>query len=274
MLNPTQPDNGLPAADGAAPLWRFGAIGVAGGFLSGMFGVGGGILMVPLLVIVGGLDQRKSAATSLLAIIPTAAAGAATYGWRGQLSIPMAAIVAAGSVVGSWIGATILRRLRLAVLRWAFIALLGAVAVWMAIYVPVRGAEASMTMTVALGLVALGLAMGVTSALFGVGGGIVAVPALMALFGASDLVARGTSLLIMLPTALTGTVANVRAGLADIKRGTVVGLSATAASLAGSSCAFLLTPRQGNLLFAALLLVSAVQLLLKTHRERRTAPPM
>jgi hypothetical protein len=55
------------------------AIGVVGGVLSGLFAVGGGILMVPLLVWRTGMDQRRAAATSLVAIVPTALVSSTTY---------------------------------------------------------------------------------------------------------------------------------------------------------------------------------------------------
>ena len=54
-------------------------IGGIGGLLSGAFGVGGGIVMVPLLIVLARLDQRHASATSLVAIVPAAAAGAISY---------------------------------------------------------------------------------------------------------------------------------------------------------------------------------------------------
>jgi uncharacterized membrane protein YfcA len=246
--------------DGAAPLWRFALIGLVGGFASGMFGVGGGIVMVPLLVLAGRLDQRHASATSLLAIIPTAVAGAAIYGAGGDLAVVPAVIVGCGAVGGSWIGARILRTIRLGALRWAFVALLVAVAGWMAASSPVRAADLAWDARAAAGMVALGVAMGVASALFGIGGGIIAVPGLIGLFGLGDLAARGTSLLIMVPTAITGTLANSRAGLVRPAPGLVAGMAAVFASWGGSTMARLTSPRAGNLLFALLLVVAAVQL--------------
>jgi uncharacterized membrane protein YfcA len=237
--------------------------------LSGLFGVGGGILMVPLLILLAGQDQRRASATSLLAIIPTAAVGAATYGARGELALSAGLIIAAGGMAGSWCGARALRLIPLAALRWAFVGLLAATAAWMAWYVPIRGARVALTPGVAVGMVSLGLVIGLAASLFGIGGGIIAVPALMALFGAGDLVARGTSLLIMIPTAVIGTATNIRGGLADVRGGLVAGGCAAAASWLGSALAFLLDPRAGNLLFAALVAAAAAQLAIKAGRRPR-----
>jgi uncharacterized protein len=243
-------------------------VGLVGGLLSGAFGVGGGILMVPLLLAFAGMDQRRAAATSLAAIIPTAIAGSAAYLAQGEVDVPVAVLVAVGGVAGSYLGARLLRRIPLGWLRWLFIALLLAVAVRMALIAPSRGDELDLSVPVGLALVGTGLVMGVASGLFGIGGGVFLVPMLISVFGAGDLVAKGTSLLVMLPTAAMGTLTNARGGMVDLRAGAVVGVAATAASFGGVALAFAIPPRLSGVLFAALLLVSATQLVIRTLRAR------
>jgi uncharacterized membrane protein YfcA len=84
------------------------AIGLGGGLLSGLLGVGGGIVMVPLLVLWAGYAQRDAHATSLGAIIPISIAGIATYGVAGEVRYGTALALAAGAVVGAPIGARLL----------------------------------------------------------------------------------------------------------------------------------------------------------------------
>jgi uncharacterized membrane protein YfcA len=223
--------------------------------------------MVPLLIWVAKLDQRRASATSLLAITPTALVGAVNYGVRGELAIVPAILVAVGAVAGSWMGARLLRVIKLKVLSWAFVALLAATAIFMVFFEPERATQTHLTALVGAGLALLGVAMGLASGLFGIGGGVIAVPALMAIFGFGDLVARGTSLLVMVPSSVTGTLTNVKGKLVDVKAGLATGLTAMVAGLGGSSLAFLLDPRVGNLLFAALLIVSAIQLGLKAVKR-------
>ncbi|MCU1407618.1 MAG: permease, partial [Glaciihabitans sp.] len=79
-------------------------IGLIGGLLSGMFGIGGGIIMVPLLISLAGMDQRGAAATSLAAIVPTSIVGSLTYLANGQTDPIAALIVAAGAIGGALIG--------------------------------------------------------------------------------------------------------------------------------------------------------------------------
>ena len=107
------------------------ALGVAAGVLSGMFGVGGGILFVPTLVALG-LGQLEAQATSLVAVLPTVAAGAWNQHRYGNLRVRSAAIVGLASVLGVLVGASIAITLPEDVLRRLFALLLLAVAAQLA----------------------------------------------------------------------------------------------------------------------------------------------
>ena len=245
-------------------------IGAVGGLLSGAFGVGGGILMVPLFVMFAGMDQRRASATSLAAIVPTAIVGAITYLVNGEVAVIPALFVAAGGILGSWIGARLLRRLPLGWLRWMFIALLVAVAVRMLLFVPERAAvDLELDALTIIGMVALGLVIGVASGLFGIGGGLVMVPAFMLFFGMSDLVAKGTSLAVMIPTAISGTITNARGGIVDLRAGIIAGIAATAASFGGVALAHLMSPEVSTWLFAALVVIAAAQLSVRAIRQQK-----
>ena len=104
-------------------------IGSAGGLLAGLFGVGGGIVMVPLLVIVCGFSQRRAHAMSLAGIVPIAAVGAIAFSLQGEVDAGIAGLLAAGSLVGAPLGARILDRTPEARLRIAFGVLVLGVAV-------------------------------------------------------------------------------------------------------------------------------------------------
>ena len=87
------------------------AIGIVGGMLSGLLGVGGGIVMVPLLVLWAGYGQRAAHAMSLGAIIPISVAGIATYGVAGEVHVGPAIGLAVGSMFGARLGAQLLARI-------------------------------------------------------------------------------------------------------------------------------------------------------------------
>jgi uncharacterized membrane protein YfcA len=108
-------------------------IGAVGGFLSGLLGVGGGIVMVPLLVLWAGYAQRNAHATSLGAIIPISIAGVVTYGIAGEVRVWYAIALAAGAVAGARLGAGLLTRLDEHALKLTFGVFLAAVAIFMGV---------------------------------------------------------------------------------------------------------------------------------------------
>lgn len=105
------------------------AIGILGGLLSGLLGVGGGIVMVPLLVLWARYGQRDAHAASLGAIIPISIAGIATYGLAGEVKLGPAVALAGGSIFGARLGAGILARIDERLLKSIFGIFLVAVAV-------------------------------------------------------------------------------------------------------------------------------------------------
>lgn len=244
-------------------------IGLLAGLLSGLFGVGGGTVIVPLLVLVLAYNQRLAAGTSLAAIIPIASVGVISYAIHGSVAWVPGLILAAGAVVGAQIGTWLLPRVPLAALRWSFIGFLVVVIVSLFIVVPSRDAGLPLNAFTIAGLVVLGVATGTVAGLIGVGGGIVVVPALMLLFGTSDLIAKGTSLLMMIPTAISGTVGNLRRGNVDLLAAALIGIAACTTTALGAWLATVVDPFWGNVLFAAFLTFIAVQLGVRTVRERR-----
>lgn len=244
-------------------------IGLLAGLLSGLFGVGGGTVIVPLLVLLLAFDQRLAAGTSLAAIVPTATVGVISYAASGSVAWIPALILAAGAVVGAQIGTRLLPRISQTALRWGFVAFLVVVIVSLFLVVPSRDAVFELTWLTGLALVAVGIGTGVLAGLIGVGGGVIVVPVLMLAFGTSDLVAKGTSLLMMIPTALSGTVGNLRNRNVDLLAAALIGVSACTTTALGAWLATIVDPTVGNLLFAAYLVVIAVQMAIKAIRGRR-----
>jgi uncharacterized membrane protein YfcA len=109
------------------------AIGVGGGVLSGLLGVGGGVIMVPLLVLWARYAQRDAHALSLGAIIPISIAGIATYGVAGEVRYWQALGLAVGSVVGARIGAGLLAQIDERLLKVVFGTFLVGVAALLAV---------------------------------------------------------------------------------------------------------------------------------------------
>ena len=121
-MAPTLPS--LPALAG---------IGVAGGFFSALFGVGGGIIVVPLLVLLAGLDSKEATATSLAAIGVTAVFGVVAFSALGEISWGDAAIVGLPAMAGTLGGTWLQRRVSSRLLSLLFAGLLVAAAIRLAL---------------------------------------------------------------------------------------------------------------------------------------------
>jgi uncharacterized membrane protein YfcA len=106
-------------------------IGLVAGFFSALFGVGGGVVIVPLLVLLAAYPQREATGTSLAAIGVIALVGALAYGLRGEVDVAYAALVGLPAAAGAVAGAALQQRLPVRTLALGFAALLVAVGVAM-----------------------------------------------------------------------------------------------------------------------------------------------
>lgn len=110
---------------------RLVAIGIAAGVFSAFFGVGGGILAVPLLILFAGMHERAAAATSLGAIAITATAGFVVFAFRGHVDPRYAALVGIPAAFGAVVGTALQQRIRESALTYGFAALLTALGIWL-----------------------------------------------------------------------------------------------------------------------------------------------
>lgn len=100
----------VPSLAPAHPL-LLGGIGLGAGLLSGLLGVGGGIILVPAMVLLAAIPPQRAAAASLASIVPIAAVGALIFGRAGSVDIPAALVLMAGSIAGVQIGARLMPRI-------------------------------------------------------------------------------------------------------------------------------------------------------------------
>lgn len=253
-------------------LVRAVVMGLAAGVLAGMFGIGGGIIMVPLLVAWFALDQRHASATSLLAIVPIGIASAWGYAINGNVAWADAALLALGSVAGGQLGTWLLPRtpIRRLQLWFGFLSIVTAIRLVLEESGGAAAAgHAGTTPAEAALLVVVGLAGGILAGLLGVGGGVIMVPALVILVGADADVARGTSLAVLVVTAVTATIANISRDMVEIRTSLVAGFSGIPGGLAGAWLGQQIGGRVALTLFAGLLVWSGVRMI----RRPRTGPP-
>ena len=253
----------------APPKLALAAIGLLAGFIAGLFGVGGGILIAPGLMLLGGLPQRLAHGTSLATSAVLAVAGIAAYSLSGSVDVIVALLIFAGSSLGVLAGVDLLNRIRMRTLQVAFVVLLGVAAGRLLAGTPAGTGDLSVTVPTAFALVGCGILVGLLAGLLGIGGGVIVVPALVLLFEVVDVTAKGTSLLVVLPTAVVGTLRNMRHGNVDLRSALVTGAGGVVSAFGGALLAGIISPELSTALFAGLLLAIAARMLDRLFRSAR-----
>ncbi|NNC92656.1 MAG: sulfite exporter TauE/SafE family protein [Acidimicrobiia bacterium] len=248
--------------------WQGVVLGLAAGFIGGLFGVGGGLLVVPGLVLWLHFEQRRAGATSLATIVASSAAAVVRFGADGSVEFDTAVVVFAGAGVGAIIGGRLAGRIANYWLARGFVAIVVLSAVRLGVAGSSDGGTDALVSGIAepISLVTVGLLAGVLSATLGVGGGIVFVPALVTLLGLEQQVAQGTSLAVILPTVLIGTTVHARAGRVHWPIAITVGLGGVLGGLAGAQVALGLPEGVLQRMFAVFLLIMAARMLDKTKK--------
>ena len=235
-------------------------LGLGAGLLSGLFGVGGGILVVPVLVLLLKFDQRLANGTSLGAVLPISISSLLTYWSHGNVDWHMALWLAVGALTGAVLGTKWIHILPKKTLGYLFAAMLLITAV--RLFIPLN-ADGRSTLTIfsALALLFIGLVTGTLAGLLGIGGGVVMVPAMAVFFNELSVVAKGTSAAVIIPTAIMGTWRHWQSNNVDLKVAALVGFSGIPAAIAGGIIADHMSQDVSNILFASLVLIVALRML-------------
>lgn len=252
-------------------LWKFALLGAVAGMLGGFFGVGGGIVLVPMLVWVG-LGRHRAHATSLASFIIIATAGAISYGLAGDISVRFGVAIGLGGVVGSVVGASLMHKMSSRNLGIVFSVVLLVAGVRMVVGGdPLTTTSGSDVTTLTLVAFGVGLVSGVFAGLIGIGGGVVIVPAGVLFLGLDQHVAQGTSLVAITLTAIAGSVVNVRNKRVRLKDSLLIGAGGVIGSVIGTRLALGVDGRTLSVAFGLLVLFVAGRSLYGALREPATA---
>lgn len=238
------------------------AIGLAAGMFGGLIGLGGGIVMIPLMVRFAGLRQHQAHGTSLVALVFTGLGGAATYASRGAVDVTAAACLAVSAILTARLGARHAHSLP----EWRLKRTFGAFQLLVAALILSKpflvGASApAVGLSKVAVLVATGAFTGFLSGMMGVGGGSLMVPAMVFLTGFPQVLAQGSSLLAMVPAGAAGAHQHWQLGMV-VRRllpGLVPGILAGA--WIGSSLALRVTEATLRFAFASVVIYAGVRYL-------------
>lgn len=237
---------------------------VGSGLLGGLFGVGGGFVVIPLMGILYGIHQQAAQGTALVMVVPNVLFAFWRYRQRFGVDLRMAATIAASALVTTYPTARIATGLDPHGLRLAFAAFLGGLAAVVA-YRTWRGVvRVAARPVLAWGWTAVvGLVGGVVSGFFGVGGAFIAPPLLTAFFGVRQVEAQGLGLALVCPAAVVALFTYAAAGQVDWLVGIPLAVGGTASISAGVAFAHRLPERRLRLAFCGLLLITAALLALR-----------
>ena len=246
-------------------------IGVAAGGFSGLTGVGGGAIMVPLMTGRLGLSQHRAHGTSLAIIVFVAAAGALGYGLAGNIDWPLVLALLPGALAGVYIGAKAMVRVPALHLRLLFGLFLLFVAFRQLAWDYSTGARAdadSFLIEAVFGFIG-GLAAG----MLGIGGGAIFVPAIVIFGLAPDAdpqkVAQGVSLVVIVATGALGTFVNARQDTIDSWTLRWISVAAVLAALLASLAANATNDRVLQVIFGLTALALGAEMVWSSVRGLR-----
>ena len=182
-------------------------LGLLLGAVGGLFGIGGGLIAIPALGLLFGLDQQLAQGTALVMVVPNVLLALWRYHQRNRIDWRHALLLGVSSFVLAWVGAAVAVGLDAETMRRGFVGFLLALAVWNLTQVFLRSAAGPTELRHPwpwLGV--LGGGAGLLGGLFGVGGAVVATPVLTLVFGVSQVVAQGLSLALAAPSTAVALI--------------------------------------------------------------------
>lgn len=236
--------------------------GFAASAVGGLLGIGGGIVLIPMLTAWAGLDQHSAHGTGIVAVAVTALIGVVVYGRGAAVDLEAAIRIAVVMLPTTILAAHHSQRVAADRLRRYF----GVFVVIAALILPFRDVVGGGELVLGGGwpaMIAIGLVGGVVSGLLGVGGGSIVVPCLVLVTGFPQQLAQGTSLGVILPSSTAGALEHARIGhvrrhvLPPVLLGTAFG------SWAGGAAALALPGQTLRIIFSLVLLVMGARFIVR-----------
>lgn len=237
-------------------------LGVAFGAFGGLFGVGGGIIAIPMLVLLFDMKEQAAQGTALVMMLPTVVLGFWKYQRRNSIDPRMAVLLAATAVMATYFAARFANALSSGALRAAFGGFLVLVSLYLAWKVLRRPESQGLRWNLRWTWSWLvGVTGGLLSGLFGVGGATIAPPALTTFFGLSQTAAQGMALAMIAPGIIVALAIYARAGAVHWGSGLAMALGSLISVPVGVAVAHKLKGEKLRLLFCGFLIFSATMII-------------
>lgn len=235
-------------------------LGAAMGTLGGLFGIGGGLVTIPALGVLFGLDQQLAQGTALLMVLPNVLLALWRYNQRNRISVRNAMMLIVPSFTVSWLTSLWAVRIDPQSMRIGFVAFLIVLTLFNLIQMYWRKGNAGAELRHGKWLWVLGLGSGVTAGLFGVGGGVIATPILTGFFGATQVAAQGLALALAAPSTTITLTTYALHGHVDWLMGIPLAIGGLASISWGVALAHSLPERLLRSLFCVFLVICAIML--------------
>ncbi|QAU34535.1 sulfite exporter TauE/SafE family protein [Janthinobacterium sp. 17J80-10] len=238
------------------------ALGVCLGTAGGMLGIGGGLIAIPVLGILYGMDQHLAQGTALVMIAPNVLIGFLRYRQRNHIDMRATLWMGMLATISSYIGGRIASHLNAQLLQSAFATFLIVLATYFVLQQRFgHSGEGRAPILSKKLLPVLGVASGGMSGVFTVGGGLIVVPALVTLFGLTQTQAQGVALALVVPGAVAALFSYAQGGHVDWMVGIPLALGGIASVSWGVALAHKFPPERLRLLFCVVLYGTAGMML-------------
>jgi uncharacterized membrane protein YfcA len=233
-------------------------LGFALGGFGGLFGIGGGLIAIPVLGLTYGMEQQLAQGTALVMIVPNVIMGFWRYRQRVGVDLRIASTLAICAVGATFVAARYATGLDAGKLRAAFAAFIVILAIYYAHRVLHSGKRKTDRSPLSWGWTSIvGLVGGILSGMFGVGGAVIAPPALTTFFGKAQAEAQGLALALIAPGTLIALVTYAHAGQVDWQMGLPLAAGGIIGIYGGVAVAHKLPEQRLRLLFCGLLVGTA-----------------
>ncbi len=199
---------------------KLAGIGLVGGVLAGFVGIGGGVVIVPLLIYIAGLPVKLATGVSMVQAFFATISGVVVHRRNHTVDLRLGIALGASAVIGGFIGSFGSAYIPDRVLLTVYFCLV-VFAVFLMFLAPKDGQPERVNPSLPPTLL-MGLGIGIVAGMLGVGGGFIGTPLMIALLHIPTRIAVGTSLLMILPTTVSGSIGKIATGQFDLQMATAI----------------------------------------------------